>query len=237
LNKIQRVVAPVRGQVQDLLRIAIEKGDLAPGDRLIERELCEALGVSRPLVREALRKLESDGLARPLPRGGLAVTVLSRSEAMQIYTVRKEVEGLAASLFVEAAEETQRNELAQTIATLKSSHANGESENVLKAKNRFYAILSEGSGNIVLQEILHNIHGRIRLLRGTSLSKPGRTEKMVYELSSIAEAIANKDAAEARRLTEVHITNAMSATNEALAERESLQKPFSIDVIAPTIAD
>lgn len=211
----------MRGQVQNLLRTSIEKGDLAPGDRLIERELCEKYGVSRPLIREALQRLESEGLARPLARGGLVVTVLLRSEAMQIYTVRKEVEGLAASLFVEAAREEDRADLEQTVSALQAAHAASDTERLLEAKNRFYSILSKGSGNAILQEILQNIHGRIRLLRGTSLSKPGRSEKMVTELTKVAEAILEGNSAEARRLTEVHILNAMQTTNEALAERES----------------
>ncbi|MDQ0325553.1 DNA-binding GntR family transcriptional regulator [Rhodopseudomonas julia] len=218
MSRIQRVVAPVRGQAEEFLRRAIEKGDLLPGHRLIEREICETLEVSRPLVREALRALESDGLVRPLPRGGIAVTVLTAEEAMQIYVVRREVEGLAASLFASTAGEKERVELQRIISDLHTTFAADDTEGLLDAKNRFYAALSVGSGNKVLQEMLRNLHGRIRLLRGTSLSRPGRTAQMVGELSEIADALLQKDAVRARHLTEAHIDNALRAAQEALQD-------------------
>ena len=100
MTSIQRNPTPVRGQVEAYLRSEIEIGNLRPGDRIIERVVCETLGVSRPLVRESLRALQSDGLVRALPKGGIEVTVLSSEEAGHIYTVRKELEGLSAFLFV-----------------------------------------------------------------------------------------------------------------------------------------
>lgn len=218
MSRIQRVVAPVRGQAEEFLRRAIEKGDLMPGARLIEREICETLGVSRPLVREALRVLESDGLVRPLPRGGIAVTVLSPDEAMQIYMVRREIEGLAAELFARNADERQRDALNVIVADLQAAHADEDADRLLDAKNRFYDVLSAGTGNAVLQGILRNLYGRIRLLRGTSLSRPGRIAQMVHELSDVASALLGNDAATARRLTEVHIENAMEAARETLLD-------------------
>ncbi|WP_414832483.1 GntR family transcriptional regulator [Afifella sp. YEN Y35] len=218
MSRIQRVVAPVRGQAEEFLRRAIEKGDLLPGDRLIEREICETLEVSRPLVREALRALESDGLVRPLPRGGIAVTVLTPEEAMQIYVVRREIEGLAASLFASTASEKERVRLQRIISDLHAALSADDTEGLLDAKNRFYSALSVGSGNKVLQEVLRNLHGRIRLLRGTSLSRPGRTAQMVAELSDIADALLQKDAVTARRRTEAHIDNAIQAAKEALQD-------------------
>lgn len=219
MTAIQRNPAPIRGQVESHLRSEIELGHLRPGDRIVERTVCEALGVSRPLIREAMRSLQSDGLVRALPRGGIEVTVLSSEEAGHIYTVRRELEGLSAFLFVSNATKDDREKLFQAVSDLKAAFEADEGERLLEAKNRFYAILSASSGNPVLQTMLRNIHGQIRLLRGTSLSDPGRANRMVRELSDIADAVLAGDADEARRLTEVHVLAAMDATKRALSER------------------
>ncbi|WP_246367751.1 GntR family transcriptional regulator [Aurantimonas endophytica] len=220
VTAIQRNPAPVRGQVEVYLRSEIEIGNLRPGDRIVERTVCEALDVSRPLVREALRSLQSEGLVRALPRGGIEVTSLSPEEAGHIYTVRKELEGLSALLFVANATADDREMLYRAVSDLKAAFEANEAERLLEAKNRFYAILSAGSGNPVLQAMLRNIHGQIRLLRGTSLSEPGRAGRMVGELSAIVEAVRKGDAQEARRLTEAHVAAAMDATKQALSDRK-----------------
>jgi DNA-binding GntR family transcriptional regulator len=216
MMKIQRVLSPVRGEAERFLRTAIEKGDLRPGDRLIEREICETLGVSRPLVREALRVLEGDGLVTQMSRGGMAVTAITLDEAMHIYAVRKELEGLAAELFVKHADAELHRLLQEATEALLSAEEAGNTAGVLSAKNEFYAIMSRGSANPVLQSMLKNIHGRIKLLRGTSLSTPGRQSRMVKELQGIASCIKARDGQKARSLTEEHVVNAMQATAAAL---------------------
>ncbi|MCC4296657.1 GntR family transcriptional regulator [Aurantimonas coralicida] len=137
---------------------------------------------------------------------------------MQIYMVRREIEGLAAELFARNADERQRDALNVIVADLQAAHADEDADRLLDAKNRFYDVLSAGTGNAVLQGILRNLYGRIRLLRGTSLSRPGRIAQMVHELSDVASALLGNDAATARRLTEVHIENAMEAARETLLD-------------------
>jgi len=223
VTTIQRNPAPVRGQVETYLRSEIELGNLRPGDRIVERVVCETIGVSRPLVRESLRALQSEGLVRALPRGGIEVTVLSAEEAGHIYAVRKELEGLSAFLFVVNATEDECEELFTTVSDLKAAFEVDDVERILEAKNRFYAILIASSGNPVLQAMLSNIHGQIRLLRGTSLSEAGRVRHMVEELSNIAKAVRAGNADEARRLTEAHVLAAMDATEQALLKRRGAQ--------------
>lgn len=95
---ITHVAAPVREQVGSQLRQAIVSGQLAPGTRLIERELCTLLGVSRTSLREALRHLEGDGLVTNIPHKGMVVSTITWEEAEEIYEVRAVVEGLAGRL-------------------------------------------------------------------------------------------------------------------------------------------
>ena len=109
--RVERKPAPIRTQVLDNLRKAILTRQLAPGQRLIERELVEMTGVSRTSVREALRELAAEGLVSTAPNKGTAVATLTSEQARQIYEVRAVLEGLAGRLFVENATEVQRRAL------------------------------------------------------------------------------------------------------------------------------
>ena len=101
LSTIDKSAAPLRRQVLDELRQSIIAGRLAPGARLVERELTAMLGVSRTVVREALRQLESEGLISIIPNKGPVVRELTLGEATDIYSIRAVLEGLAARRFVE----------------------------------------------------------------------------------------------------------------------------------------
>jgi DNA-binding transcriptional regulator YhcF (GntR family) len=96
---ITRTAAPLRQQVVKAIREDILDGGLVPGQRLVESVLCDAYGVSRTVIREALRQLESEHLIRVMPNLGPIVTVLTESEIKSIYVVRASLEGLAGELF------------------------------------------------------------------------------------------------------------------------------------------
>ena len=104
---VQRVAAPLREQVLDLLRQAIVEHRLKPGQRLIERELVEQIGVSRTTIREVLRQLAAEGLVATIPQRGAVVAVPTAEEAAELYEVRAALESLAARRFVEHASESQ----------------------------------------------------------------------------------------------------------------------------------
>jgi len=101
LSAIPRAAAPLRRQVVDELRHSIISGRLRPGARLVERELIAMMGVSRTVIREALRQLESEGLVAMIPNKGPVVRELTLVEAKDLYSIRAVLEGLAARLFVE----------------------------------------------------------------------------------------------------------------------------------------
>ena len=94
--QVERVAAPVREQVADLLRREIVELRLRPGQRLVERELIERIGVSRTTIREALRQLSAEGLVTTIPQKGAIVAIPSPKEAAEVYEVRALLEGAAA---------------------------------------------------------------------------------------------------------------------------------------------
>jgi DNA-binding GntR family transcriptional regulator len=206
---IGRVSAPLRNQVLDVLRREILDFRLRPGQRLIERELMERLGVSRATVREVVVRLESEGLVTTVPQRGAIVTVLTVAEAADIYELRVVLEMLAARRFVERATDEQVRRLRQVYDDLAAlSAAPDDTLGMLRAKDAFYAILLEGAASPVLTWTLTGLQSRVRLLRQTSFSVPGRVQQSLAEIHTLLCAIEARDADAAAEASATHIRNA-----------------------------
>lgn len=203
--EIQKLAAPLRQQVLDGLRQAIVSGRLAPGRRLTERELTEMMGVSRTVVREALRQLESEGLVAIIPNKGPVVRELSPTEAKDLYAIRAALEGLAARLFVEHADDAKIKQLAQALEVVVAAYGSGNAQQVLETKNRFYDVLFEGAANDTLSTMLVTLHGRIWRWRALGLTHPqrssDRSRESIRNLKSVIAAIRKRDPEAAERLT------------------------------------
>lgn len=203
--EIERFAAPLRQQVLERLRSAIIGGQLAPGQRLIERELTEMTGVSRTVVREVLRQLESEGLVAIIPHKGPVVRELSAAEARDLYTIRGALEGIAARLFVEHAGPEQLMALSAALEVVVEAYRGGNAEQILAMKNAFYAVLFDGAASDVLSGMLATLHARIWRWRALGLSHPARSarrpEESIRGLKSIVAAIKRRDAAAAEQLT------------------------------------
>jgi DNA-binding GntR family transcriptional regulator len=217
--KVERQAAPLRHGVTDSIRNAIALGHFRPGERMPERVLCEMTGVSRTLVREALRQLESEGLIEVVAHRGPVVAKLTTKDAQDIYRVRAELEGLASELFAEAATQDARDKLVIAFEQLKlASSPSTNSLERLRAKNAFYESLIDGSGNAALGTSLHFLNSRITLLRAASLQAPGRIEESVRELGELVDALLARDASRARKAAVFHVGKAAEAALPALAE-------------------
>jgi DNA-binding GntR family transcriptional regulator len=214
--RVERAPAPIRSRVLDNLRQAILDRKLAPGQRLIERELVELTGVSRTSIREALRELAAEGLVTTIPNKGTIVAQVSVEEARQLYQVRAALEALAGRLFVENATDAQRRQLATSFRAVERA-ASKDSSIWLAAKDKFYDALFEGGGNEALRSISNQLHARINLLRSLSLTTPGRAAEAVAELADIITAVAANDAEAAAKACARHVDNAGDAAFGQLA--------------------
>lgn len=214
---VEVVTAPIRKQVIKALYDAISSGALRPGQRLVERDLCELLGVSRPPVREALRHLESDGLVVSLPKRGPIVAMLSAEDVLHIYQVRGALEGLAARLFTENATDEQIEELQAAAVALRQAVESNDINRVMHEKDRFYEILSKGCTNPLIATILASMKARIRMLRRMSLSSPARSPETLNEIDGIVAAIAARNPEAAFQRSWEHIGNATSNAVAMLA--------------------
>lgn len=218
--RVVRVAAPLRHQVVENIREAIAVGKLAAGNRLVERDLCEMTGVSRTLIREALRQLETEGLVDVIPNKGPIVARISPRQAREVFQLRAELEGLASQLFAELATDAQMKALQDAFARLRDAYASRDAVATLAAKSRFYDCLVDGSGNETLGGVLRQLHARAMVLRATSLSQPGRTAESEREIAELMKAIRKRDGAAARKASIAHITKAAQAALSMLQARE-----------------
>lgn len=205
-NLIARTAAPLRQQVVKLIREDILEENLVPGQRLVENALCDAYGVSRTVVREALRQLESEYLIEVVPNLGPIVRVLTEDEIKAIYVVRAALEGLAGKLFALHATNEQCKKLIKLQHRLDKEYRNGDIESREAIKSEFYQQLTEGAGNPILAENLRGMHARIAIFRRYAFVDDSRIEPSIEELETIIQsAAAKRDPEAAAAACEHHI--------------------------------
>ena len=198
----------LRAQVENHLRQAIVGGQLKAGQKLVERELCEQMGVSRPSLREALRKLEAEKLIVNVPHRGPEVASMTLDEARNLYALRRLLEGYAAHEFARLASANEIKNLGKVVKRLRAAGKRNSRESVLLAKAEFYSVLLGGCGNSLIQEILGGLLSRISLLRATSLMLPDRLPKSLGEIDDLLKRIQDRDARGAQEISYKHVLNA-----------------------------
>ena len=195
-------------QVFEEIQDSILNGDFAPGDPLPEIKLSEELGVSRTPVREAIGKLELEGLVRAIPNRGTLVIGISGKDIDDIYTIRMYVEGLAAKWAAEHITDQQLEELRSVVELQEFYVEKRDFLQVWQLDSRFHCLLYDASGSPVLKQILSNLHHYIQRVRERSINRPGRAIPSVQEHRSILEAIEQHDGELAEKLSCEHICNA-----------------------------
>lgn len=222
LAAIPKSAAPLRRQVLDELRQSIITGRLNPGERLVERELISMMGVSRTVIREALRQLESEGLVAIIPNKGPVVRTLTAEEARDLYAIRAVLEGLAARLFVEQADGTQIARLEQALTVLEKAYARGEVDKMLETKNSFYEALFEGARSPTLSSMIGMLHGRIWRWRALGLTHPQRSPERAHEslanLRALLAAMRARDAALADKTIREEVNKAAVEVHRLLKD-------------------
>jgi GntR family transcriptional regulator, trigonelline degradation regulator len=213
--QVARPAGTLRTQVVSNLRKAINDGHFAPGARLVERELCELLGVSRTLVREGLRQLEAEGWVDNVPYRGPTVAATSPNDARELYEIRAVLEGWAAKKCAENASDDDLAQLDKLVEQLAAAQQRHDLRRMLDVLDAFHEKLLAAAGNQMLTAYLHSLRGRLRRLRGVSLRQPGRAEQTVQEKRLLLKALRQRDGEKARHAREQHVLTA--AHNVALA--------------------
>lgn len=219
LARLDFAASPVRRRVAQVLREAIVNLTYCPGERLIERELCEATGVSRTSLREGLRELEAEGLVRNVPYKGLIVASVSADEARHIYDVRSQLEGLLGRHTASLRTETDLDALERNYDRIADVTASGSFGELVGLKGEFYAILMRVTANPILQDILVNLHGRVAQFRAIVMTREDRASESLREMRAILNAIAARDGDAAEAACIAHVRNAGDLVIEMLEDR------------------
>lgn len=217
--ELSREAVSLRQRATDKIREAILSGRFAPGQRIVERDLWQSLGISRTVVREALQHLQAEGLITLIPFKGPVVTTVSLQAANELYAVRGALESLACAGFARHASDAQVARLRGCLDYLRTPEASATPKSLLDAKNAFYATLLEGCGNQVIGEVLTQLNNRVSVLRRMSLGSPGRLAQTLQELEPVVQAIERRDAPLAASLAAAHVAKAAEVVRATLAAK------------------
>ena len=193
------------GVVYDALKQGILSGELEPGTSLREEELARRHQGSRTPVREALSRLETEGLAARYQGSGLLVAQLGSDEIIDLYVLREVLEGLAARL---AANRRTDIDMARLeVITDLSQRALGESDiaRVSTLNSEFHFLIWRIAGNRPLQRAIHGVHEAVQRFHHNTLSYPGRLEQSVNEHIAMVEAIRKRDHIDAEQIAIEHV--------------------------------
>ena len=200
---------PLRDRIHDRLRAAIISGELSPGSPVIEAELATKLGASRTPVREALRRLEAEGLLEPRGLRGSVVRELKSDDVECVFEIREALESLAAR---RAARAMREPELRKLEGHVESMRASADDANEMERHDTAFhdAILAIANGDR-LKRMLTELREELIAYRFLSLSDPDRRRATIAEHGAIVDALRAHDEEAAATLTATHIANARAA--------------------------
>lgn len=207
---------PLHNMVLDILREAIVSGVLKPGEKLMEAQLAEDMGISRTPVREAIRKLELEGFVHMIPRKGACVAEYSEKDIIDTFRIRLALEKLAVELAVERITDEKLEELKRVIEEEAVSIEQGNLEAMVEKDAEYHELVYRTAENKRLEVIMSNLQGQIRRFRFVSLGGQGRGNEVLEEHYRIYDALKRRDVKLAQERIEEHIRNTQQALMEAI---------------------
>lgn len=210
---------PLREVVGETLRDAIITGILQPGERLMEIQLAEELGVSRTPVREAIRKLELEGFVVMVPRRGTYVADLSLKDANEVFEIRTALDVLAAGLAAERITDEELEELERMLVHIGEYIDTENMDKLVEADSQFHDLLYKASRNDRLVGFINNLREQLTRFRAISIAYPGRLIKTWEEHRRLVEAIAQRNSDLAMQIAREHMENAEHTLLQDMNER------------------
>lgn len=208
---------PLRELVCETIRQAIIDGTFSPGERLMEIQMADEMGVSRTPVREAIRKLELEGFVVMIPRRGTYVADISIKDITEIYEIRTSLDVLAAGLAAERITDEELETLNRLLVEIGQYIADKNMEKIVEADTAFHDVLYQASRNERLCAIINNLREQLTGIRGRSMSYPGRLIETMDEHRALIDCIASRDVERAQEAARMHIENAEHTLMKSLA--------------------
>lgn len=204
---------------EDLLE-RILRGDLAPGERINEPDVCARLQVSRVPVREALRELESSGLVTSRKHAGTFVRDIQDNEVLDLYEMRSLLDGFAgakAAALPDSARHTLSQALQNSVLSMKAAATQQDVPAYYAENLQFHWLIIEAAGNQPLASTYRDVVQKLHLARLKSLSQGLSMQSSATEHTHIAQAIAQGDAEQARQLLTQHVSSAFQRLRNSVA--------------------
>ncbi len=222
---LQTVARPktLKESALEQLREAITTGSLKPGQRLVERVMCEQLGVSRTVIRECIRHLESEHLVTTIPNAGPTVATLSANDVAEIYSIRGMLEAAAVRSCTEQASDATLSDLQVQQEEIARQLTAGDVIGALQATTHFYETIFSAGDKSVSWDLVRQLNGRISWLRALTLGSTGRNKTGPQSIQKIVTAMINRDAVAAVRACEEHIDEAARIALRELQKSAAVQ--------------
>lgn len=198
---------PLRDVVFKKLRRAILLEELKAGERLTEIRLADKLGVSRTPIREAIRKLELEGLVVMVPRKGAVVAEINEKNLRDVLEVRRVLDVLGAELACERISEAQKKALAAACLAFEEAVKSRNLRDIAQKDVALHNIIIDATGNVTLRRMLDNLAEQMYRYRVKYLKDDRQYAVLVKEHQAIYESIAEGKSAVAARLAGEHIDN------------------------------
>ncbi|MEX3009097.1 GntR family transcriptional regulator [Hoeflea sp. TYP-13] len=214
--KIAKPPSTLREIALEKMRDAIISGLFEPGQRLVERTLCDQMGVSRTVIREVIRHLESEGLVEVISNQGPAVARLDWDTARQIYDIRAQLESEAAAACATQIGTEDLDALRTALEELESESHSNDATSLIKATTTFYRTIFSAARNDIAWEIVDRLNGRISRLRVLTLSTGDRLNTGPKRMREIYQAIAERKPHEAAAACRTHLHEAREIARQIL---------------------
>jgi len=198
---------PLREIVYEELKRQIMVGEIAPGTRMMEVDLAEDMGVSRTPVREAIRKLEKEGLVTIEPRRGAYASEISIKDMLDVLEVRQNLEGMAAALAASKVTEEEKRDFIKANEDYKKAIINGNTEEIIKHDEHFHQLIVNYSNNKTLTQLLSQVQELALRFRYIYYDDFSRYERMPIEHEEIEAAILSGDIEKAKIVAEEHVAH------------------------------
>ena len=212
---------PLRDVVFNTLRQAILRGELKPGERLMEIQLANKLGVSRTPIREAIRKLELEGLVLMIPRKGAEVAEITEKNMRDVLEVRKALEELAVQLACEKITDEEIEEMKKAAEEFKMILKSRDITEIAEADVRFHDIIYMATDNQKLIHLLNKLREQMYRYRVEYLKNPDVHEQLIQEHEEIVYHIKRREKVEATAVTCQHIDNQVSAVTDKIRTKNN----------------
>ena len=211
---------PLRDVVFNTLRDAILRGELKPGERLMEMHLANKLGVSRTPIREAIRMLEQEGLAVTIPRKGAQVARMTEKDLQDVLEVRDALDELAVSSACAHITEEQMNELRETVKEFEKAIQSGDVRKMVRADEDFHNVIYRAADNPKLETIVKNLREQMYRYRYEYIKDHTDYKQLVREHAEIIEGFERRDETYVRAVMHTHLENQIEAVRAAIREQE-----------------